>query len=114
MSRSKLRNRHIGSSFDEFLIEEGIWASVTRRACKKAIAHLISECMEQRCISKTDMAARMRTSRQALDRLLNPEIGGLTLDTLERAAAALGKKVTIGFEDVVPASENQTDGSFAV
>ena len=115
MSRSKSRNRHLGSSLDEFLLEDGIWASVTRHACKKAIAHLISECMEQRSISKTEMAARMRTSRQALDRLLNPDLGGLTLDTLERAAAALGKRVTIGFEDVAPAHQKeQTDGSFAV
>ena len=63
MSKSKRRSRNIGSSFDEFLIEEGIWANVTKRACKKAISHLIAECMEQRSISKTEMAARMRTSR---------------------------------------------------
>ncbi len=97
---AKKQNRHIGSSFDDFLLEEGIWAEVTNRACKKAIAQLVAEFMEREDVTKTEMAGRMRTSRAALDRLLNPNVGGVTLDTLERAAAALGKRVKIEFEDV--------------
>lgn len=99
MSRSRQGNPHIGSSFDDFLREEGIEAEVTTAACREVIAHLVAESMERSGISKTEMARRMQTSRQALDRLLNPEGGGLTLDTLERAAAAVGKRLRVDFED---------------
>ncbi len=99
MSRVKSKNQHIGSSFDDFLREEGIEAQVTNRACREVVANLIGKCMEQSGLTKTEMAARMETSRQALDRLLDPEGGGLTLDTLERAAQAVGKRLRIELED---------------
>jgi hypothetical protein len=84
---------------DDFLEEEGIAAEVTERAVREVIARLVLAHMEQAKLTKTEMAARMRTSRQALDRLLDPEAGGLTLDTLERAASAVGKRVRITFDD---------------
>jgi antitoxin HicB len=93
------KNPRIGSSFDEFLREEGIEAPVVGGACKKVIAQLVQECMDRAGLTKTEMAARMHTSRQALDRLLNPSGAGLTIDTLERAAHAVGKRVKIEFED---------------
>lgn len=99
MNRNKRGNPHIGSSFDDFLVEEGIEAEVTTAACREIIARLVTDCMEQYGLTKTEMARRMNTSRQALDRLLDPKGGGLTLDTLERAAAAVGKRVRIDFED---------------
>jgi hypothetical protein len=93
------KNPHIGSSFDEFLHEENIEAPVAGGACRKVIAHLVEECMERAGLTKTEMAARMHTSRQALARLLDPNGSGLTIDTLERAAHAVGKRVKIQFED---------------
>jgi hypothetical protein len=100
MAMEKHSNPHIGSGFDEFLEEEGIAAEVTARAVREVIAHLVVDHMARAQLTKTEMAARMRTSRQALDRLLDPDGGGLTLDTLERAASAVGKRVRISFDDV--------------
>jgi antitoxin HicB len=99
MSREKGRSRHVGSSFDDFLREDGIEAQVTTRATRKVIANLITAAMKENGLSKTEMADRMHTSRQALNRLLDPDGPGLTLDTLERAAAAVGKRVRIELED---------------
>ncbi|HWK45172.1 MAG TPA: Fis family transcriptional regulator [Stellaceae bacterium] len=101
MPKAGSSNPHIGASFDDFLDEEGIAAEITRRAVREVIAHLVIDHMEQANLTKTEMAARMHTSRQALDRLLDPNGGGLTLDTLERAANAVGKRVRISFDDVV-------------
>ena len=93
-------NNHIGSSFDDFLEEEGIAAEVTNQAVCEIIAQLVIDHMTQAKLTKTEMAARMHTSRQALDRLLDPKSGGLTLDTLERASSAVGKRVRISFDEV--------------
>jgi antitoxin HicB len=90
-----VKNTHLGSSFDDFLREEGMLADVTATAIKRVIAFQIHEEMKQRGLSKTDMARRMNTSRSSVDRLLNPENGSVTLQTLERAASALGKKLVI-------------------
>ncbi len=100
MRKAKHNNPRIGSSFDDFLEEEGIAAEVAERAVREVIADLVRDHMERARLTKTEMAARMHTSRQALDRLLDPESGGLTLDTLERAASAVGKRVRILFDDV--------------
>ena len=100
MPQPRSSNPHIGSSFDDFLEEEGIAAEVTGQAVREIIARLVTEHMAQARLTKTAMAARMHTSRQALDRLLDPRGGGLTLDTLERAASAVGKRVRISFDDV--------------
>jgi antitoxin HicB len=93
-------NPHIGSSFDDFLEAEGITAEITGQAVREIIARLVTNHMAQTGLTKTEMAARMHTNRQALARLLDPEGGGLTLDTLERAASAVGKRVRISFDDV--------------
>jgi hypothetical protein len=92
-------NPHIGSSFDDFLTEEGITAPVVDRACRKVIAHLVAHWMGHFRLTKSEMARRMDTSRQAVDRLLDPSGPGLTIDTLERAAHAVGKRVIIDFAD---------------
>ena len=86
---------HIGSDFDEFLEEEGILQEVEIVAAKRVIAWQIAEIMEKERISKTAMATRMGTSRAVLDRLLDPENTGVTLKTLGKAAAVLGKKINI-------------------
>ncbi len=88
-------NQHIGSSFDDFLVEEGLLAETEAVAIKRVIAYQIRQMMERNNLSKTAMAKRMQTSRSSLDRLLDPSNGSVTLQTLERAATALGKKLHI-------------------
>ena len=88
-------NPHIGSNFDDFLEEEGILAEVESVAWKRVIAFQISQLMEEQKLTKTDMANQMRTSRAALDRLLDPQNGSATLNTLEQAANVLGKRLRI-------------------
>ena len=91
----KQSNSHIGSDFDRFLEEEGILSEVEIVAAKRVIAFQLSELMKIEGISKTAMAKRMRTSRAVLDRLLDPENTGVTLKTLGKAAAVLGRKMNI-------------------
>lgn len=90
-----MKNEHLGSSFDGFLVEEGLRAEVEAAALKRVLAYQIELEMKQAKISKTAMAARMQTSRTALDRLLDPTNVSVTLQTLERAALALGKSLKI-------------------
>ncbi len=91
----KRPNTHIGSDFDKFLDEEGILSEVEIVAAKRIIAYQLAELMKVQQISKTAMAAKMRTSRAVLDRLLDPENTGVTLKTLGKAATVLGKKIHI-------------------
>jgi hypothetical protein len=89
------RNKHVGSSLDEFLKEEGILAETRAVALKDAIAWQVQRTMEQEKITKVEMARRMRTSRAALDRLLAPGNASVTLQTLTRAARAVGRELRI-------------------
>jgi len=90
-----MNKKHIGSNFDDFLKEEKIYEQVQAVAIKRVIAYQIVEEMKNKKLSKTEMANRMKTSRAALERLLDPENASITLITLERAASALGKKLTV-------------------
>jgi DNA-binding Xre family transcriptional regulator len=87
----------LGSSFDDFLAKEGLLADVEAVAIKRVVAFQVSQLMKKKRISKTDMARRMKTSRSALDRLLDPDNGSVTLQTLERAAQVLGKRLRVEF-----------------
>jgi predicted XRE-type DNA-binding protein len=90
-----MKNKHIGSSFDEFLKEEGIYEETTDIAIKRVIAFQIEQEMKAQKITKTKMAEMMKTSRAVVNRLLNPSHGSLTLNTLETATSVLGKKLSI-------------------
>jgi hypothetical protein len=90
-------NRYIGSDFDDFLSEEGLLHDVEAVAIKRVLAFQIAQMMKKQRISKVDMARRMKTSRAALDRLLDPDNASVTLQTLERAARALGKRLRVEF-----------------
>ena len=90
-----MNKKHIGSNFDDFLKEEKIYEQVQAAAIKRVIAYQIAEEMKKKNLTKTEMANRMKTSRAALERLLDPENASITLITLERAASALGKKLKI-------------------
>ena len=88
---SKKRKGRIGSSLDEFLKEDGVYEGVTARAIKRVLARQLGDLMKREHISKTELAARMKTSRAQLDRLLDPENESVTLGTLTRAAQAVGR-----------------------
>lgn len=87
--------KHLGSSFDAFLEEEGLKADVEAVALKRVIAWQLARAMEKQHLSKAAMARAMNTSRSQLDRLLDPENDALTLHTLTSAAQALGMQVEI-------------------
>lgn len=90
-----MNKKHVGSDFDDFLKEDGIYEQVQAVAIKRVIAYQIAEEMKKKKLSKTEMASRMKTSRAALERLLDPENASITLITLERAASAIGKKLKV-------------------
>ena len=88
-------NPHTGSSFDDFLEEEGILAETEAIAIKRVIAFQLEKEMKDKDLSKAALARRMNTSRTALNRLLDPENPSVTLLTLENAARALNKTLAI-------------------
>jgi len=91
-----LKNKgKIGSSFDDFLAEQGILRECEEQAIKQILADQIKAAMEKDCLTKAAMAARMQTSRRALDRLLDPKNTGVTLHTLQRAAVAVGRQLRL-------------------
>lgn len=90
-----MKSQHLGSNFDDFLAEEEILAETEAIAIKRVIAYQIAQLMREKNLSKTAMAKQMHTSRAALDRLLDPENDAATLQTLERAAQVLGKRLRI-------------------
>ena len=90
-----MKNKYIGSNFDEFLQEEGLLAETEAVAIKRVIAHQNNREMAERHISKSVLARMMRTSRSSLDRLLDPENPSVTLLTLESVAFALGKRLKV-------------------
>lgn len=81
----------VGSSFDNFLKDEGLYEAVTARAIKRVLVRQLGELMTREEISKTELAVRMKTSRAQLDRLLDPDNDSVTLGTLARAAQAVGR-----------------------
>ena len=87
--------KHIGSSFDDFLAEEAMLEEATAVAIKRVIAWQIAQEMEIQHLTKTALAKKMRTSRAALNRLLDENDTSLTLTTLASAATALGKKIDL-------------------
>ena len=88
-------NPHSGSSFDDFLKEEGIFDEVQARALKRALAEQLEEGMLAARLTKVQMAEKMATSRSQLDRVLDPDNVSIQLDTLMRAARAVGRTVEI-------------------
>ena len=93
------KNPRIGSSFDDFLEEEGMLDEINTIAIKRVIAWQIQQGMAKKNLSKTEMAQQMQTSRSSLERLLDPDNPAVTLDTIERAARVIGKKVRFKLVD---------------
>ena len=90
-----MKNKHLGSNFDDFLQEEGLLAEAEAIAIKRVLAFQIQKEMEERQLTKSALAKLMNTSRSSLDRLLDPDNPSVTLVTMESAAIALGKKLKI-------------------
>lgn len=90
-----MSNKHIGSSFEDFLEAEGIAEEVTGNAVKKLLAYQLLEKLEKENMTKSELAARLSTSRSAVDRILDPNNESITLATLQKVAEVLGKKLKI-------------------
>jgi len=89
------KNPHIGSSFDSYLKADGSYEEVTAAVIKRSLAFELQQEMEDQAISKAEMACRMKLSRSQLNRLLDPTNDKIQLDTLYKAASALGKSLTL-------------------
>jgi antitoxin HicB len=95
MAKTLPAQPHRGSSFDDFLKEDGIFEEVQARALKRVLTEQFDDAMQAGKLSKVAMAQRMATSRSQLDRILDPSNLSVQLDTLMRAANAVGKTVEI-------------------
>ncbi len=89
-----MSKKHVGSSVDDFLKEEGIFEEAQAQAVKEVVAWQLAEAMKKKKISKNKMAALLKTSRTQVDRILDPK-NDITLGSLQRAAAMVGLRVTI-------------------
>ena len=94
-----VNKKHVGQSFDDFLKEDGIFEEVKWNALKKTVAHQIKTMMNEQGIKKSRMAERMNTSRSSLERLLDEESGNVTINTISKAAAVLGKRIEFSLVD---------------
>jgi predicted XRE-type DNA-binding protein len=90
-----MNNKYSGSTFDEFLAEEGILEEVSTQAQKRLLVLQINDIMTEANLSKSEIAFKMETSRSQLDRLLDPENTSITLESLDRLARAVGKHLKI-------------------
>jgi len=95
VDKPKNSNKHRGSSIDDFLREEGVFHEFQARAVKEVIAWQLEQAMRARRLSKRRLAIMMKTSRTQIDRVLDPANGNVTIETLQRAAAILGRKVQV-------------------
>jgi len=89
-----MSRKHMGSSIDDFLKEEGIFEEAQMQAVKEVVAWQLSEAMKEKKISKNRMAQLLKTSRSQVDRLLDAK-NDITLSSLQRAAAIVGRRLTI-------------------
>ena len=90
-----MKKSNVGSSFDSWLREEGIYEEVTATALKRVLARQLEAAMKEKQLSKAEMARRMHTSWAALNRLLDPEYDAVTLSTLRKAALAVGRQLRL-------------------
>jgi antitoxin HicB len=94
MARRK-KNPHVGSSFEDFLAKDGQLEGATAVAIKRVLAWQIAQAMKVEKVSQAELARRMKTSRAVIHRLLDADDPSVTLSTISRAAAALGRSVRV-------------------
>ena len=99
-------SKHIGQTVDQFLQEYGIYEEVQLVALKKTLSHQIKMLMSKENIKKSELAQKMGTSRSSLERLLREESSNVTLNTINKAALVLGKRVDISLVDLQPQEQN--------
>jgi len=90
-----MKRQHIGSDFDDFLKQQGLLAECEAGALKRVVAWQLEQEMKRRRISRTKLASRMKTRRDVLDRLFAADESSVTLQVLEQAALALGRKLKV-------------------
>ena len=90
-----MKKKNIGSTFDSFLREEGIYEEVASAAIKRVLARQLKAAMKEKNVTRSEMARQMHTSRAALNRLLDPENASVTLNTLFKAATVVGREIRL-------------------
>ena len=95
MTNRESKGRISDETFDQFLADQGMLEDAEEVAIKRVLAWQIAEAMKAQGLTKTAMAALMRTDRRQLDRLLDPNNPSVTLSTLRRAASAVGRKLRV-------------------
>jgi antitoxin HicB len=90
-----MKKTNVGSSFDSWLREEGIYEEASSVAIKRVLARQLEAAMQEQKVSRTEMARKMHTSRAALNRLLDPENASVTLATLQKAALVVGREIRL-------------------
>lgn len=95
MAKTKKKASPLGSSFDEFLRDDNLYEQATLAATKRVLAEQLRRAMDNQHLTRTEMARRMHTSRSALNRLFDPANENVTLQTLDKAAKAIGRRLTV-------------------
>ncbi len=90
-----MKKKHVGSTLESFLEQEGTLESATAKAVKAVVAWQLAQAMRARRITKTKLADMMKTSRAQVDRILDPRKGNVTIETLQRAAGLVGRRLRI-------------------
>jgi antitoxin HicB len=109
---NQIEDVHSGSSFDDFLIEEGLHEEVESAAIKRVLAWQFEQEMERQQKTKRAMAKELKTSRSQLDRLLDPQNTTVSIETLSRAARVLGKRLVLEIRDQRPVRGPRTKAAF--
>jgi antitoxin HicB len=97
MNKKSKTNKRSGSNFDDFLREEGLYEEVQAAALKRVVSEQLLDGMHSAGLTKAAMARSMSTSRAHVDRVLSPSATSIQIDTLVRAATAIGKELDIRF-----------------
>lgn len=105
---NQIEDVHSGSSFDDFLVEEGLHEEVESAAIKRVLAWQFEQEMERQQKTKRAMAKELKTSRSQLDRLLDPQNTTVSIETLSRAARVLGKRLVLEMRDPRPVRSART------
>lgn len=90
-----MKRNNKGTTLDSLLREDGIYEDVTSAAIKRVLARQLEAAMQQKCLTRTEMARQMHTSRAALNRLLDPANPSVTLATLQKAALVVGREIRL-------------------
>ena len=98
MKKTEKRNPHLGSSVDDFFAADGPLEEIEAAAIKRVIALELQLELDRKQMTKTELARRLDTSRSQLDRILDPSNESITLNTLMKAAALLGKRLHVSLE----------------